>query len=70
MTWDERGRTVEYFVGEPCVQADVLEKGYRVAGRRADGGREDPVRGGACKTARDKLKGCFTGASVKGRQRS
>jgi len=31
-------REVEYFVGEACVQADVLEKGHRVAGRRADEG--------------------------------
>ena len=54
-----RGRTVEYFVGETCVHADVLEKGYRVAGHRADGGREHPVRSGACEAARDEFESCL-----------
>ena len=54
-----RGRTVEYFVGETCVQADTLEKGHRVAGRRADGGREHPVRSGARKAARDEFESCL-----------
>ena len=50
-------RTVEHFVRKTYVQADILEKRYRVAGRRAGGGREHPVRGGACKTARDEFEG-------------
>ena len=51
-------RTVEYFVDEPRVHADALKKWHRIAGRRADWGREDTVRGGAGETARDKFKPC------------
>ena len=65
----ERGRTVEHLVGETYVQADALEKWYGVAGRRADGGREHPVRGGACETARNEFEGCQR-VSAEGRQRS
>lgn len=59
-------RTVEYLVSETCVQADVLEKRYRVASRRADGRREDPVRGGACEPTRDEFEGyvCMGGVNI------